>query len=80
MVNKMMLKMFAEFLGTSPEEIAQMIADGHNAIIQGLALMHRFDARLERIEKKLGITEPIDPVVIEAKGIEDGVTAEESSE
>ena len=67
MVNKMMLKMLAEFLGTSPEEIAQMIADGHNAIIEGLKLMRHFDARLERIEKKLGINGPIEPVIIDAR-------------
>ncbi len=72
MMNKMMLKMFAEFLGTSPEEISQMVADGHRAIIDGLELMRRFDARLERIEKKLGINDPIDPVIIDMKGNEDG--------
>lgn len=57
MVNKMMLKMLADFMGTSAEEISQMMHDGHEAIGKALAFMAKLNADIAEIKAHLGIPE-----------------------
>lgn len=64
MVNKMMLKMLADFMGTSAEELSQMMYDGHAAIGQALTFMHKLNKDVAEIKAHLGIPEAL---VIEAQ-------------
>jgi len=57
-MNKMMLKVIADFLGLEPEEIRKMLLDGHSAISDGLKYMEAVNLKLTLIMDHLGITMP----------------------
>lgn len=65
-MSKMMLKMFAEMAGITPEEIAQSVEHFRTVAIQGVGMLERIDTRLDRIEKHLGI----EPLVSDAPQLE----------
>lgn len=54
-MNKMMLKVIADFLGLEPEEIHKMLLDGHSAIADGLKYMEEVNLKLTLIMKHLDI-------------------------
>lgn len=67
-MNKMMLKMLADFLGLEPDDIRQMMLDGHASISDGLRYMQLVNLKLDLIIEHLGIVVPdIDGNVIEHK-------------
>ena len=57
-MNKMMLKVIADFLGLEPEEIHKMLLDGHSAIADGLKYMEAVNLKLTLIMEHLGINMP----------------------
>lgn len=61
-MSKMMLKMFADMAGITPDEIAQSVEHFRTVAVQGVALLESLQretsanaAALARIEKHLGI-------------------------
>jgi hypothetical protein len=71
-MNKMMLKVIADFLGLEPEEIRKMLLDGHSAIADGLKYMEAVNLKLTLIMDHLGIhpNENTDGRIIEHAEIE----------
>lgn len=52
-MNKMMIKMFADFLGIEPEMIMQMVNEGQNNLKELLNEFQLLRSKIDNIEKML---------------------------